>query len=254
MKPILMLAPALLISLLGACERSVEDVITEPVDAGPRAEIDVSGEQEPDQEEVNRVFTHKMIKKTGENSYASLAYECPPCTFEQWESIVPPEGWSKGPAQVSVFSEQHSTLRSFPVVEGHNESEDFLEEVPGDEYRVIAITHSGRIVEFGAAGIVAEVQVERDTLLVFKAGMRVHELTDPEGNVFVLFAHHVDNDDWKDADFQSEDALAYLTAPTDWFYSNRVLEEDLALDSDNHGGVATVLAIRGAVNSSWEKR
>ena len=183
-----------------------------------------------------------------------MAYECAQCTFEQWESIEPTQGWTKGPAQVAVFSEQHSTLRSFPAVEGHPDSVDFLDDVPGEEYRVIAITLSGRLVESGPGGIVAEVQVQRDTLLVFTAGMRVHELTDPEGNVFVLFAHHVDTDDWEDADFQSEDALAYFTAPTDWTYSTRILDEDLALDSDNHDGVVTVLAIRGPINSTWEKR
>ena len=84
--------------------------------------------------------------------------------------------------------------------------------------------------------------------------MRVHELTDPEGGVFVLFAHHVDAGDLQGADFQSEDALSYLTAPTGWTYATRTLDEDLALDSNDHDGVVTVLAIRGAVNSTWEKR
>ena len=30
------------------------------------------------------VFTHKMMKATGENPYASLGYECRKCTFEQF--------------------------------------------------------------------------------------------------------------------------------------------------------------------------
>ena len=272
MRHIWILSPALMSLLLGACESSVDsditrqvdakttteaaasvDVsITPQVDAEPATDVDVS--TEPESEESDSVFTHKLLKKTGENPFASLAYECPQCTFEQWESIDPPEGWSKGPAQVSVFSEAHSIMRSFPVVEGHPDSEDFLEDVPGNEYRVIAITRSGRIVQLGGGGTVAEVQVERDTLLVFKVGMRVHELTDPEGHVFVLFAHHVDAEEWKNTDFQSEDALSYFAAPEGWSYSTRVLDEDLALDSDNHDGVVTVLAIRGAVNSSWEKR
>ena len=203
---------------------------------------------------IRQPFTHKMIKGTGENPFASLAYECPECTFAQWESIETPPGWTKGPAQVSLFSAQHSLMRSHPSVEGHPAAVDFLDEVPGDEYKVIAITRSGRLVERGPAGFVAEVQVQRDTRLVFTAGMRVHELTDPEGNVFVLFVHHFDMDDWRDVDYQSADALDYLTAPEGWTYSNRILDEELALDSNNSDGVATVLAIRGAINSSWEKR
>ena len=195
-----------------------------------------------------------MIKKTGENPFASLAYECPQCTFEQWTSIDPPEGWSKGPAQVALFSEGHSALRSYPAVEDHPDTVDFLDDVPGDEYRLIAINHTGRLIENGPDGIVAEVQVQRDTLLVWTAGMRVHELTDPEGAVFVLFAHHVDTGDVHDVDFQSEDALSYFTEPTGWTYSTRTLDEELALDSNTHDGTVTVLAIRGAVNSTWEKR
>ena len=200
------------------------------------------------------IFTHKMIKNTGESPFASLAYECRECTFEQWASIDPPEGWTKGPAQVAVFSEQHSTMRSYPSVEGHPDAVDFLDDVPGNEYKVIAITLNGRLVGRGSDGIVAEVKVQRDTRLVFTAGMRVHELTDPEGNVFVLFVHHVDSGDWQDADFQSADALSYFAAPDGWTYATRILEEELALDSDNSEGVVTVLAIRGAINSTWERR
>ncbi|MEE2834668.1 MAG: hypothetical protein VYB65_01460 [Myxococcota bacterium] len=250
MKPIWALGLTLLMTLLLGCESGDGAGDAPQADTGPATEADASMEPA----ESGSVFTHKMIKQIGENPFASLAYECPECTFEQWASIDPPEGWTKGPAQVAVFSEQHSTLRSYPVVEGHSDSVNFLDDVPGDEYRLIAINHSGRLVEHGPAGIVAEVQVQRDTLLVFTTGMRVHELTDPEGNVFVLFAHHVDTDDLEGADFQSEDALAYFTAPTDWTYSTRTLDEDLALDSNNHDGVVTVLAIRGPVNSTWEKR
>ena len=79
-------------------------------------------------------------------------------------------------------------------------------------------------------------------------------MVDPEGNVFVLFAHHVDTEDWQDVAYQSEDALAYLTPPTGWTYSTRVLDEDLELDSNNSDGMVTVLAIRGPIHSTWEKR
>ena len=264
MKHLRTLGLALVLTGLLGCDSDEQAGGAQQADAGPGTQADASVEpedasvepedasQEP--QEGGSVFTHKMILKTGENPFASLAYECPQCTFEQWASIEPPEGWSKGPAQEVLFSEAHSALRSYPEVEGHPDSVNFLDEVPGDEYRVIAITQSGRLVESGLAGIVAEVQVQRDTLLVWTAGMRVHELTDPEGGVFVLFAHHVDSDNVEAADFQSEDALSYFTEPAGWTYSTRVLEEDLELDSDNFDGIVTVLAIRGPINSTWEKR
>jgi len=241
---------ALWMTLLLGCTNTDGSADAEHRDTGPSPQADASMEPE----ESNPVFTHKLIKKTGENPFASLAYECPQCTFEQWASIDPPEGWTKGPAQVATFSEQYSSMRSYPSAEGHSDSVNFLDDVPGNEYRIIAINHSGRLVKAGPAGVVAEVQVQRDTLLVFTSGMRVHELTDPEGGIFVLFAHHVDTGDWEDVDYQSEDALAYFTPPPDWTYSTRILEEDLVLDSDNHEGVVSVLAIRGTINSTWEKR
>ena len=98
-----------------------------------------------------------------------------------------------------------------------------------------------------------EAQVQRDTRLVFTAGMRVHELTDSEGNIYVLFVHHVDTDDGQDIDFQSEDALAYFTPPEGWTYSTRIVEEELVLDARSSEGVVTILAIRGPINSAWEK-
>ena len=203
--------------------------------------------------EARPIFTHKMIKKTGENPFASLAYECSECTFEQWESIVAPPGWSKGPPQIGLFSSPGSVLRSYPPVEADLATADFLEDVPGSEYKVIAVTLDGRLISNDANGIVAEVQVRRDTRLVFMAGMRVHELTDPEGNVFVLFVHHVDTGNWQNVDFQSADALDYFSAPEGWVYSTRILDRELALDSNDSEGVVSVLAIRGPINSTWEK-
>ena len=235
----------------------LSDGSTAPLDSNI-PELDAGSVLNPDtsipEMEMRSVFTHKMVKSTGDNPFSSLAYECPQCTFEQWNSIEPPEGWSKGPAQVALFSSTHSEMRSYPMAEGHPESVDFLEEVPGNEYRLIAITLNGTLVERGPSGIVAQVQVQRDTRLVFTAGTRIHELTDPEGNVFVLFVHHRDEAEWLDVDFQAEDVLSYFVAPTGWSYSTRIIDEELALDSDDSDGVVTVLAVRRAVNSTWQKR
>ena len=153
---------------------------TEPVDATGTT---------PSSEEAPKTFTHKMMKQLDTNPFAHIAYECQECTFEQWETIVPTEGWSKGPAQISLFSLPDSGMRSYPSVEGHDDTVSFLDEIPGNEYRIIAVTKDGRFIENGPSGLVVEAQVERDTFLVFNPGMRVHELTDPDGNVFVLFVH-----------------------------------------------------------------
>jgi len=196
-----------------------------------------------------RAFTHKMMKQTGENQFAALAYDCPQCTFEQWLAIEPPEGWTKGPAQVLVADS--GELRSWPSFEGVPDTMDFIEEVPGNEYQLIAKNLDGRIIEISADGVVVEAQVMRDTQLRFDAGRRVHELTDPEGHVFVLFAYEVDPTNVVIPDFDDPEFLADFSPPTDWTYASRVLEEALVLDTTN---IATVLAIRGTVTSTWERR
>ena len=196
-----------------------------------------------------RTFTHKMMKATDENPpFSSLAYECFECTAEQQASIVPPEGWTKGPVQLTLVTGE---LRSRPTFEGVEDAVDFLEDVPGEEYKLIAKNISGEIIEAGPNGFIAEVKVIRDTLLRFEAGGRVHEFTDPDGRVFVLFAHEVNPEDPDAIDFEAADALGEIYEPEGWTYSTRILEDALLLDTPE---VATVLAIRGAVTSTWEMR
>lgn len=224
---------------------------------GPSEDVgeDAGGEEQGDAGDDSTsppdatAFTHKMIKGTGENMFASLAYECPQCTFEQWLAIDPPEGWSKGPAQVLAAS--GGEMRSRPTLDGVPDAVDFIEEVPGDEYQIIAKTLDGAVVERINGGAIVEAQVMRDTLLRFDAGRRVHELTDPEGRVFVLFAYEVDPSDVVIPDFEDPNFMGDFTAPTGWTYASRVLEEALTLDTPD---VATVLAIRGEVVSTWELR
>lgn len=85
------------------------------IDLGDTAVVDAGSARDAvsDPDEMGFAFTHKMVKQTGENPFASLAYECRQCSFAQWDSIDPPEGWTKGPAQIGLFSASHSasTLR-----------------------------------------------------------------------------------------------------------------------------------------------
>ena len=195
-----------------------------------------------------RAFTHKMMKSTGENQFANLAYECRQCSFEQWLAIAPPEGWSRGPAQVTLFSS--GEMRSTPSFDGIPDTMDFLEEVPGNEYQLIAKTLDGRIIQAGVEGTVVEAQVMRDTIFRFDAGVRVHELNDPDGDVYVLFAYEVDPKNVVIPDVQDPAFMGNFNPPDGWTYSSRVLEEELLLDTPE---IATVLAIRGLVISTWEK-
>lgn len=194
-----------------------------------------------------RRFTHKMMKNTGENRFSMLGYECSQCTFDQWMAIDPPKGWSKGPAQVTMFS--RGELRSTPSFNNVPDAVDFIKEIPGEEYKLIVKTLSGRIIQAGIRGFVVEAQVMRNAIFYYDKGARVHELTSPDGRVFVLIAYGVDPNNPVIPDAKD---IADVKPPTGWTYSSRVLEETLILDTPE---VATVLAIRrGKSNSTWELR
>ena len=192
-------------------------------------------------------FTHKMNLKTDDNQYSSLAYDCNQCTFEQWKTIVPPEGWSKGPAQVLMANT--GVLRSTPTFEGVEPAVDFLDDVEGAEYINIAKVLDATVVAVTETELIVEAQVMRDTLLVFNPGRRIHQLEDPTGRTFVLFAHGVDADNPVIPDLDSEDLLSSLVPPEGWTYSSYLAEDGLELDTPD---VATVLAIRGDIELTWE--
>ncbi len=194
-------------------------------------------------------FTLKLLQATGENPFANLVYECDACTFEQHAAIQPPPGWSKGPQQVII---PPGELRGTPCFDGVPSSVDFVPEIPGNEFRLIGKNLAGRIVEVGANGLMVLGEVMRDTVFRWPAGSRLHELTDPDGNVYVLFAYEVESADFTEPDFQSPDALAGYPTPAGWTYSTRVINSELLMDP---GGVASVLSIQGpAPASTWEKR
>ena len=63
-----------------------------------------------------------MLKNTGENPFAQLAYQCDECSFAQHAAIEPPPGWSKAPTQVIL---PIGELRSTPSSDGVPDSMDF---------------------------------------------------------------------------------------------------------------------------------
>ena len=150
---------------------------------------------------------------------------------------------------MAVFSS--GELRSTPSFDGVPDAVDFVEELPGNEYKLIAKNLDGIIIEASSAGLVVQAQVMRDTLLRYSVGRRVHELTNPEGQVFVLFAYEVDPVNTIIPDFDDAEFLGDFVEPEGWTYTSRVLEKELLLDTPD---IATVLAIRGQIDSTWEMR
>ena len=103
-------------------------------------------------------FTLKLLKRTGENLFSNLAYECNECTFKQFESLKPPRGWSKSPKQIIIPEgklENHLTLDGIPS------SLNFISEIPGDEFKLIAKSIEGKIVKLGFNGIMVKTKVMR---------------------------------------------------------------------------------------------
>jgi hypothetical protein len=77
-------------------------------------------------------------------------------------------------------------------------------------------------------------QVMRDTVFTYDAGKPVFELTDPNGNVYVMqsYAQIVD----KTLTYKQLSSLASkLQLPTGWTYTTKTLQQDLKLDTTSTG-------------------
>ena len=197
---------------------------------------------------TGEAFTFKLVKRTGENFFSSLAYECNDCSFEQFKNLRAPRGWSKSPMQIILPAGKLEGKLSF---EGIPSSMDFLPQIPGDEFKLIAKNLESEVISIGFRGIMIKSKVMRNTVLRYPAGTRIHELTDPEGEIYVLFAYEVESVDFDRSYFENTDAMSHYPRPKGWTYSSRVLSEDLELNSE---GVVNVLAIRSKISSVWEKR
>jgi len=203
----------------------------------------------PDETPHNEtVFTHKMMKSTDDNRFSALGYECSTCTFEQWLAIVPPEGWSKGPAQVLITDS--GELRSVPSFEGVPAAVDFIDEIPGNEFELIVKVVDGELLAVTETAMITRSVVLRDTLLRFNPGRRIHELKSPEGDIYVLFAHGVDPTNPVLPDFDDPNVLGDVSCPEGWTYTSRIAEAGLDLDTSD---TASIVAIQGETLMLWEK-
>ncbi|MEC7735460.1 MAG: hypothetical protein VX847_04930 [Pseudomonadota bacterium] len=193
-------------------------------------------------------FTLKVLKRTGENIFSNLAYECNECTFEQFDALTLPRGWRKSPKQIILPVGELLSHLSF---EGVSSTLDLIPEIPGDEFQLIAKGLEGKIVNVSFSGIMIKSKVMRNTVLRYPAGRRVHELTDKDGNIYVLFAYEVKSVNFDRMFFEKDDVLLNYPRPKGWSYSSRIINEDLILNSK---GIVDVLAIRSDPSSVWEKR
>ena len=198
----------------------------------------------------NSVFTHKLIRMTDDHPpISSLGYECDRCTFAQWKSIVPGEGWSKGPAQVLIADS--GLMRTKPTHDEYPAAVNFLDEVPGDEYELIVINIGGEIIELSPSRIVVRAEVSRDTVLQFNPGRLLHILTSPDGVEYVLFAVGVDPDNPLIPDVDAPNFLGDFEPPQGWLYSTEITTNGETLDAS---GLTSVIAIRKMRELTWERR
>ena len=101
-------------------------------------------------------FTLIVLKRTGENLFSNLAYECNECTFEQFKDLTLPRGWRKSPKQIILPDGELLNHLSFEGISG---SLDLIPEIPGDEFKLIAKTLAGNIVDISFSGIMVETKV-----------------------------------------------------------------------------------------------
>ena len=193
-------------------------------------------------------FTLKVLKRTGESFFSNLAYECNECTFEQFDSLTLPRGWRKSPKQIILPTGELLSHLSF---DGVPNTLDLVPGILGPEFKLIAKTLEGNIVDINFSGKMIVSEVMRNTVLRYPAGTRIHELTDEDGNIYVLFAYEVNSVDFDRSFFEKTDVLLNYPRPRGWFYSSRIINEDLLLNSN---GLVNVLAIRAETSSVWEKR
>ena len=183
-----------------------------------------------------------MQKLTGENPFARIVYGCSECTRQQFAAIPVPAGWTKGNPMLLV---PHAKLERPPNLPGVPKTTDFVPEIAGDEFRLLARVDSGRILGVTTSGIVAVSQVERFTVFTYDAGTMLHELIDPQGNRYVLFAASFLD---KGVDPARANAFAKFGLLPGWRYVSHRLAAPLVVDSH---GLANVLTRNE--HSLWQR-
>jgi len=183
-------------------------------------------------------LTHKLL-------HGNLGYECRECTLEDFLSLrlemleeLPVGDWSKGPVQLVLPGGQLEPLR----IEGVQSSYTF-EEISGKNYTLIVRRLGMQVIELSPFQIVTEVEVQRNTTLIFANQTLLHKIRSPEGGTFALIAHEVDLSDIKTSERYRKSPLDHIEQylPSGWTYEFEHLQADFILRSY---GNTTVVAFR----------
>lgn len=182
----------------------------------------------------------EVFEPTGENLFARNIYICPDCTPFQFDQIQVPPGFEASSSSRENVVE--AEVLSITVPPGVAPSLDLSLDIPGDDFFYVARLLDASILEFDPVlGPSILAQVERDTVFTYEAGTRIHEASDPQGNLYVLFGI----DTTSGIDPTQPDALAGVSLPAGWSVSDRVLSNELTIAS---GGVATVFTTNSGAN------
>lgn len=191
-------------------------------------------------------FILEVHDPIGADFFARYVYACPACSVADHEAVTPPAGITLQRAAQGLYD---SSSVVFPSIPGVASGYDLVPGIPGDDYLLVAEVLGGSIIELAIPNVFGLIDVQRDTVLTWNAGSVVHEVIDPDGNIYVLFSFDLLLAPGIDPTL--EGALAGTPLPTGWTHRSRTLTEALAVDS---GGLAKVFSQNFAGNSnSWQR-
>lgn len=186
-------------------------------------------------------YVMEMRKLLGE-LFPRLVYACSSeCTPEQFAAIPVPTGWEKSiPKEMLPIA----AGMPYPPPLGELPAVDYIPEIPGAEFALVAKLLGGALLSASPQIVVA--QIERSTVFTYEAGKVVHEVTDPDSNRYILFVVAIELIGGG-LDPTQLDAFDSLVLPDGWTYASRTLAGDLVVDSE---GVATVFSHSGL--TTWQ--
>lgn len=187
----------------------------------------------------------EVQQPTGENPFTRHVYVCGTCGLDQFADVAAPPGFVKAQSKLFLADASSAVFPTAPP--GVAQSLDLVLDIPGDDFGYIARVTGGELLGIVPGfGPLATSSVERQVRFRYDAGGVVHELADPDGFRWILFAFDLQLMD--DFDVEQIGSLATLPIPAGWSYESRVLEQDLFIDSQ---GLARVLA-QGQLNN-WQR-
>lgn len=178
-------------------------------------------------------------------------YLCGSCDPTTWETIVLPDGATRTDLRLRL---QAVDVTPLTPPSGVPATLDLSPTIPGAEMIYMMRVLSVRPVGYRfSSGIQFRARVERTNTFRYEAGSVVHELTDGEGDRWILFSLRLDQSIHDPAgegtlDHEVPDGLSDIKGPWFWSYSSRVLEEDLLVSS--HGVTEIIGQSRGG---GWQR-